>query len=154
MPRSETALHVRILFCHLNHPFLCKRAISHIIWEWINYERSLSGRSFARISKYLRLDRECSIWRFKENKVELCNIYCYNENLQVIQAVQFLHELGSLQHFTTENLKSKVVVNPQWIVDVMACVVSVKNSPIKVCKDFRMIAKIFPSVGVISIFFF
>ena len=46
--------------------------------------------------------------------------------------MQFLHELGSLQYFTTEYLKSKVVVNPQWIVDVMACVVSVKNSPIHV----------------------
>ena len=53
-------------------------------------------------------------------------------SFKIYQAVQFLHELGSLQHFTTETLKSKVVVNPQWIVDVMACVVSVKNSPIKV----------------------
>ena len=52
--------------------------------------------------------------------------------LQVFQAVQFLHELGSLQHFTNEFLKSYVVVNPQWIVDVMACVVSVKDSHIQV----------------------
>jgi len=51
---------------------------------------------------------------------------------QVHQAVQFLNDLGSVQHFTTERLKSRVVINPQWIVDVMACVVSVKNSPIQV----------------------
>ncbi len=54
--------------------------------------------------------------------------------LQVYQAVQFLHELGSLQYFTNEYLKAYVVVNPQWIVDVMACVVSVKDSHIKVRK--------------------
>lgn len=53
-------------------------------------------------------------------------------SLQVSQAIQFLHELGSLQHFTNEFLKSYVVINPQWIVDVMACVVSVKDSAIKV----------------------
>uniref|UniRef100_K1PB18 non-specific serine/threonine protein kinase n=1 Tax=Magallana gigas TaxID=29159 RepID=K1PB18_MAGGI len=48
------------------------------------------------------------------------------------EAVAFLHDLGSLQHFSgNEYLHSKVVVNPQWIVDVMACVVSVKESPIK-----------------------
>ena len=57
---------------------------------------------------------------------------------QVNQAIQFLHELGSLQHFTTETLKSKVVVNPQWIVDVMSCVVSVKDSPIQVGKHFKI----------------
>ncbi|XP_025077380.1 uncharacterized protein LOC112554025 isoform X3 [Pomacea canaliculata] len=53
------------------------------------------------------------------------------EKSEVVQAVQFLHELGSLQHFTKEFLKDQVVINPQWIVDVMACVVSVKDSPIK-----------------------
>lgn len=53
--------------------------------------------------------------------------------IQFAEAVAFLHDLGSLQHFSgNEYLQSKVVVNPQWIVDVMACVVSVKESPIKV----------------------
>lgn len=50
--------------------------------------------------------------------------------LQVKQAVQFLHDLGSIQFFDTEFLRDIVVINPQWIVDVMACVVSVKDSPI------------------------
>ena len=53
-------------------------------------------------------------------------------NLQIFQAVQFLHDLGTIQHFTNEFLKDKVVINPQWIVDVMACVVSVKTQVIKV----------------------
>ena len=46
---------------------------------------------------------------------------------EVIQSVRFLHELGSLQHFENEFLKDNVVINPQWIIDVMACVVSVHN---------------------------
>ena len=59
---------------------------------------------------------------------QFCLVLCF----QVVQAVQFLHELGSLQHFTNDFLKDQVVINPQWIVDVMACVVSVKGSAIKV----------------------
>ena len=59
--------------------------------------------------------------------VLLCFIF------QIFQAIQFLHDLGSVQHFSNEYLKSHVVINPQWIVDVMACVVSVKNDFIKVC---------------------
>ena len=48
------------------------------------------------------------------------------------QAVAFLHDLGSVQHFRNEYLKSRVVIDPQWIVDAMACVVSVHDTPIEV----------------------
>ncbi len=51
----------------------------------------------------------------------------YLSFLQIKQAVQFLHELGTVQHFDKELLRDRVVVNPQWIVDVMACLVSVHN---------------------------
>lgn len=47
---------------------------------------------------------------------------------EVIDAVRFLHELGTIQHFENDLLKDIVVINPQWIVDVMACVVSVHNT--------------------------
>jgi len=50
---------------------------------------------------------------------------------EVLQAVQFLHDLGSLQYFSSEYLKNYVVINPQWIVNVMACIVSIKDSPVK-----------------------
>ena len=46
--------------------------------------------------------------------------------------MMFLHDLGSLQYFENQFLKSKVVIDPQWIVDVMACVVSVHDTPIQV----------------------
>ena len=48
------------------------------------------------------------------------------------QAVSFIHNLGTLQHFDNDFLKDQVVINPQWIVDVMACMVSVHNTAIKV----------------------
>ena len=61
--------------------------------------------------------------------------YCATYNIfmiffQLKQAVSFLHDLGTLQFFDREILREMVVINPQWITDVMACIVSVKNSPI------------------------
>lgn len=44
----------------------------------------------------------------------------------------FLHELGSVQYFTNEFLRDRVIINPQWLVDVMACIVTVKESVIQV----------------------
>ncbi len=52
--------------------------------------------------------------------------------LQLVQAVQFLHDLGSVQFFNTNFLRSHVVIIPQWIVDVMACIVTVHEGPVKV----------------------
>lgn len=54
--------------------------------------------------------------------------------VKIMQAIRLLHELGTLQHFENEFLKDKIVINPQWIVDVMACVVSVHETAIKVRK--------------------
>ena len=47
---------------------------------------------------------------------------------EISQAIRFLNDLGSLQYFETNGLKDKVVINPQWIIDVMSCVVSVKDT--------------------------
>jgi hypothetical protein len=52
--------------------------------------------------------------------------------LQIRLAVQFLDDLGTVQYFDTEVLRDRVVINPQWIVDVMAKVVSVNEKSIKV----------------------
>lgn len=59
------------------------------------------------------------------------------------RAIQFLHDLGTVQFFDNEFLREYIVINPQWIVDVMACVVSIKDSPIKVRLKY---------VGFISIY--
>lgn len=48
---------------------------------------------------------------------------------ELAQALQFLHDLGSIMHFSThETLRSRVVINPQFMVDLMACLVSVHNN--------------------------
>lgn len=46
--------------------------------------------------------------------------------------IRFLHDLGNIQYFEFPLLKDFVIINSQWLVDVMACVVSVKNSIIEV----------------------
>ena len=53
------------------------------------------------------------------------------ESKEILEAVRFLNDLGSLQYFESNALKDKVVINPQWIVNVMACVVSVKETCIQ-----------------------
>ena len=47
-------------------------------------------------------------------------------------AVQLLHDLGTIQYFDNDFLRDYVVINPQWIVNVMACVVSAQDSSIQV----------------------
>lgn len=34
---------------------------------------------------------------------------------EILQAIRFLNDLGSLQYFEITGLKDKVVINPQWI---------------------------------------
>ncbi|XP_033743245.1 uncharacterized protein LOC117329409 isoform X2 [Pecten maximus] len=53
------------------------------------------------------------------------------DDKDVKQAVKFLDDLGTLQYFDNDFLRDRVVINPQWIVNVMACVVSVKQSLIQ-----------------------
>ena len=70
---------------------------------------------------------------------------------QISRALQFLHDLGTVQYFDNESLSDHVVINPQWIVDVMKCVVSVKDSNILVrsygicnfCEIFSQIQTVF-----------
>ncbi|XP_046562629.1 LOW QUALITY PROTEIN: uncharacterized protein LOC124271531 [Haliotis rubra] len=85
---------------------------------WLSFEEQIKSLKDSSVIEYKDL----------EKKAHVSGIFSQSE---VSQAVQFLHELGSLQYFTNDYLKSYVVVNPQWIVDVMACVVSVKDSHIK-----------------------
>jgi leucine-rich repeat kinase 2 len=47
---------------------------------------------------------------------------------ELSQCIQFLHDLGSLMYFNNEFLKNKVIINPQYMVDLMACLVSINNS--------------------------
>ncbi|XP_013415785.1 uncharacterized protein LOC106177527 isoform X2 [Lingula anatina] len=86
---------------------------------------------------WLNLEREILKLRSTQSVVKYDDIQTLSQTRtgifdesELSQAVQFLHDLGSLQHFDSSFLKSHVVINPQWIVDVMSCVVSVMDSPI------------------------
>ena len=54
-----------------------------------------------------------------------CGIF---DKQELTQVIQFLHDLGSLLHFNNEFLKNKCIINPQYIVDMMACLVSVNQT--------------------------
>ena len=68
--------------------------------------------------------------------------------LQIREAVSFLHNLGSVQHFRNEYLKTRVVIDPQWIVDAMACVVSVHDTPIIVSIFTHMWIQLLFKIGM------
>ena len=46
---------------------------------------------------------------------DTCGIY---DQKEILQAVRFLHDLGSLQYFENIALKDKVVINPQVILRI------------------------------------
>jgi hypothetical protein len=65
------------------------------------------------------------------NEVEKLAMTCgIFDKHELGQVVQFLHDLGSLLHFNNEFLKNKCIINPQYIVDMMACLVSVNQTTI------------------------
>ncbi|RUS71045.1 hypothetical protein EGW08_021191, partial [Elysia chlorotica] len=89
------------------------------------------GLRWLSLEKHLdRLRKEESLLPWKKIKEEAASAGIF-ESTELVQAVQFLHDLGSLQFFNTPFLRSHVVIVPQWIVDVMACIVTVHEGPIK-----------------------
>ena len=46
---------------------------------------------------------------------------------ELTQSLQFLSDLGSIQFFSDELLCDRVITNPQWIVDVLAALISAQN---------------------------
>ncbi|XP_025083170.1 uncharacterized protein LOC112557488 isoform X2 [Pomacea canaliculata] len=88
---------------------------------WLNLETALMNLRTMQGKKLLP-------WTEVEKQANGCGIF---DAVEITQAVQFLHDLGSVQFFNTEFLRSNVVIDPQWIVDVMACVVTVHTGPVK-----------------------
>lgn len=64
--------------------------------------------------------------------LKIANDCGIEDESEVMQALRFLHELGSIQFFEKSGLNKRVVINPQWIIDVMACIISLKKNAIKV----------------------
>ncbi len=81
---------------------------------WIDLDNALNqlkstGRNLVEYSEIEKMALEFGIF----DKAELS------------QVIQFLHDLGSLMHFKNEFLRNKVIVNPQYMIDLLACLVSV-----------------------------
>ncbi|XP_052783651.1 uncharacterized protein LOC128219737 isoform X2 [Mya arenaria] len=90
----------------------------HIPSVWLEFEKNI---------QLVKRNADIIAYTEMEKLAYKCGLF---EPSEIYQAVQFLHDLGVVQYFTNEYLKSKVVINPQWIVDVMSCVVSVKSNVI------------------------
>jgi serine/threonine protein kinase len=53
---------------------------------------------------------------------------CLLTEEELLRATEFLHELGSLVHFKQPGLSNFVILDPHWLTEVMATVVSSKTS--------------------------
>ncbi|KAK2167471.1 hypothetical protein LSH36_27g04002 [Paralvinella palmiformis] len=102
---------------------------------WLNYEKAILEK---------RSEQSLLDWTKVEQIGNMCGIY----GEEVKQAVIFLNDLGVLQYFNNRFLCDRVVINPQWIVDVMASVVSVHSSVIQNGRlrhsDIKVIWKHYP----------
>ncbi|RNA31785.1 putative serine threonine- kinase pats1 [Brachionus plicatilis] len=86
---------------------------------WLNFEKSVREKS----------KKEPIINKDKAKQLaEKNGIYDEQEFGQV---VKFLNDLGSLQYFENQSLRNKIVINPQWIVDAFAKIVSIKETCIQ-----------------------
>ncbi|XP_035826698.1 uncharacterized protein LOC101848126 [Aplysia californica] len=88
---------------------------------WLSLERKLDK---------LRADKDKALLPWEEVD-QVANAAGIFDQSELVQAIQFLHDLGSVQFFNTNFLRSHVVIVPQWIVDVMACIVTVHEGPVK-----------------------
>ncbi|XP_078600268.1 uncharacterized protein LOC144875240 [Branchiostoma floridae x Branchiostoma japonicum] len=108
-------LHDKLISVTLDEPYMGER----IPQVWLSFEQAVIKD---------RKKQSVLPWEVVAKHASGAGIF---DRSELNQAVQFLHDLGTLQHFDNEYLKDRVVINPQWIVDVMACVVSVHTTAIK-----------------------
>lgn len=70
---------------------------------WFNFE-----------NKIKKLAGEKSLIDYKE-VVEIAESSSLFDPNEILQAVRFLNDLGSLLYFEINGLRDKIVINPQWI---------------------------------------
>jgi hypothetical protein len=70
---------------------------------WFNFEKKI--KKMAEKVPLVAYDEVVEI-------AESASLFDSNE---ILQAIRFLNDLGSLQYFEINGLKDKVVINPQWI---------------------------------------
>ena len=113
---AVTGLGVADLAQALHNVALAQSYMGELVPQiWLQLEQMLASRRRAAVLNFSQVED----WCLKLGMLDAS---------EVREALAFLHELGSVQYFPQEFLKSRVVVNPQWLVDVMACLISVKKS--------------------------
>ena len=55
-------------------------------------------------------------------------LQCGLQSDDIMMATEHLHNSGSLIYFPVEELKNLVILNPQWLADVMSCLITIKNN--------------------------
>ena len=66
---------------------------------WLNFEKEIKSQTQALMT-----------YDEVKSKAVACGIH---DDQEILQAVRFLSDLGSLQYFETNGLKDRVVINPQ-----------------------------------------
>ena len=59
-----------------------------------------------------------------EEMYQTCN---FHDSAELNQATQFLHENGILLHYDDINLQNVYFLDPQWLCDVLANVVTIRE---------------------------
>jgi len=85
---------------------------------WFNLEKEIRSLS---TSKFLIAYSEM---------VEIAVEHGLFGELEIQQGIRFLNDLGIIQYFKNSGLQENIIINPQWIVNVMACLVSVKKKSV------------------------
>ncbi|CAD5126558.1 DgyrCDS14654 [Dimorphilus gyrociliatus] len=86
---------------------------------WLNFEN--------KIIEYRTFTNLLSL----KEVIDLGGLFGLSNKDEVLQVIHLFHDLGTIQYFENEYLKNKVIINPQWIVDVLSCVISVHENSVK-----------------------
>uniref|UniRef100_A0A914XFE4 non-specific serine/threonine protein kinase n=1 Tax=Plectus sambesii TaxID=2011161 RepID=A0A914XFE4_9BILA len=87
--------------------------------------------NWLQFEKMLLAKRDEKIIPFQDMQQEAIESQLMLDSQDVKECLTLLHELGSIQYFNKDLLRSQIITNPQWLVDVMACLISVKENVIK-----------------------
>ena len=109
--------------------------------RWLRYEKAL------QIMKEMG-HKHISLEKAKQIGSEVCNI---NEDQEILTLLNFLHDQRVLIHFDdTPLLKNLVVLNSQWLVDVLKKVITIKPYDSKETKEFQTLWERLEQTGILE----
>ena len=109
--------------------------------RWLRYEKVLQTMKE-------RGDKHISLEKAKQIAAEVCNI---NEDQEILTLLNFLHDQRVLIHFDdTPSLKNLVVLDSQWLVDVLKKVITVKPRDPKETTEYQTLWERFEQTGILE----